>query len=226
MRHSVVLISLSGLDGWWRQTVLGRTDLEVLTAQSYAEGYRLTVAARRDLIVAEDWPGADGFLPFVRELTTALDHQRFRVILLTNRLLPGEVGHPIFDILHTPCTHEAFNAQAVQALELIPRSSQRHLVRLHVGVEHPTQVDFATGVTLQVNAGGMLLECTEHLPAERPFTFTFHGVKELEGLALPGKILRREGAAQLSRVFRYVVSFDPGAREARSRLIRYLDGRG
>jgi len=225
MIRSVILISRSGMDGWWRGTALGRSDLQVQAAQYFAEGYRLVVSGRRDLVVAEDWPGADGFLPFVRELTTALDQQTFKVILLTNRLLPGEVGRPVFELLRVPCTPEELNEKVVQALELHPRASQRHLVRLHVGVEHGHQVEFARAVTLQINAGGMLLECMDHLPTERPFTFTFQGVHELEGLVLPGRILRRESAPQLSRVFRYVVAFDPEAKEARVRLARYLDGR-
>jgi len=225
MVRSVVLISRSGMDGWWKGTTLGRSDLQVLTAQSYTEGYRLLVAGRRDLVVAEDWPGAEGFAPFVRELTTALNQQSFKAVLLTNQLLPGEVGRPVFDVLRVPCTPEQVNDLVVKALELIPRSSQRHLVRLHVGIEHGSQVEFATAVTLQVNAGGMLLECMEHLPAERKFSFSFRGIRELEDFSIPGSILRREGTPQLSRVFRYVVAFDPEAREQKRRLARYLDGR-
>jgi hypothetical protein len=225
MVRSVILISRSGMDAWWRGTALGRADLLIIPAQSYSEGYRLVVSGRRDLVVAEDWPGAEGFLGFVGELTTALDQQSFKVLLLTNQLQPGQMGRPVCDVLRTPCTPEEVNAKVVAALDLIPRASQRHLVRLHVGVDHPAQVEYATAVTLQVNAGGMLVECTEHLPTEREFSFSFHGVKELEGFLIPGRILRREGAAQLSRIFRYVVAFDAEAKAQRLRLAQYLDGR-
>lgn len=223
MIRSVVLIAKSGMDGWWQGTALGRSDVQVLSAQSYAEGYRLVVSGQRDLVIAEDWPGADGFLPFLHELSASLDEQAFKVILLTSRLLPADVARPVFDILHPPCTREALNTSVVQALELVPRASQRHLVRIHVGVENQIEEAFASGVTLQINAGGMLMESTEHLPAERPFYFTFHGIKELEGFAIPGRVLRREATPQLTRVFRYVVAFDPEATEGKDRLVRYLD---
>lgn len=196
--------------------------MQVFPADSFAEGYRLLVSGGKDLLVAEDWPGADGFLPFVLEVSSALGQQSFRVILLTNRLLPLEIRPPVFDLLHTPCTPEAFNTILVQTLGLVPRASQRHLVRIHVGVITPHQSPFASGVTLQVNAGGMLMECPDHLQAERPFFFTFHGVRELEGFAIGGRVLRREAAPQLNRVFRYVVAFDPEETEGRRRLMEYL----
>ncbi len=223
MKPIVVLISPSGMDSWWRNTVLGRTSLDVHCAHDFQEGYRLLVNLRRDLLVVEDWPGADGFLPFVKELTGSLSQQHFKAILVTNRVDQADMRPPVCEVLPIPCHVDEINRSVVAALDLTPRAGQRHLVRFHVGAEKTPEITCGTVVTLQINAGGMLVESPQHIPEGRRLLWTFHGIPELKDVVIPGTVLRREGTPHPHRGFHYVVGFAEEAKEQRARLAKYLE---
>lgn len=219
----VVLISHSGMDGWWRNTVLARPDVQVHDATDYHQGAKLLASLKRDLVVAEEWPKAAGFLDFVRK-TAALPlcGREFKLLLLTPSLSLEEVGPSVFAVLPSPCNVDQANEALIAALGLTIRSGVRRQVRIYVSAGQAPNTAYGTAITLSVNAGGMVVESAQHLPAGRLFFWTFQGAPALEGLVIPGTVLRREGTPQLTRAFRYAVGFDPKAITEIERLKNYL----
>ena len=129
MEHVVVLISHSGMDGWWRNTVLARPDVQVHDATDYRQGAKLVSALKRDLVVAEEWPKAAGFLDFVRKTAASpLCGQEFKLLLLTASLSLEEVGPSVFGVLPVPCSVEQVNEVLISALGLTLRDGTRRQV--------------------------------------------------------------------------------------------------
>lgn len=212
------------MDGWWRNTALARPDIQVHDATDYRQGAKLVATLKRDLVIAEEWPKAAGFLDFVRKTAASPScGSEFKLLLLTPSLSLDEVGPSVFGILPVPCRVEQANEAVIAALGLAFRAGTRHPVRIYVSAEQAPNVPYGTAVTLSVNSGGMVVESAQHLPAGRLFFWTFQGVPALEGLVIPGTVLRREGTPQLTRVFRYAVGFDPKAGVERKRLANYLE---
>ncbi len=211
------------MDGWWRNTVLSRPDVEVHDATDYRQGEKLALSLRRGLVVAEEWPKATGFLEFVRKTAASPSCGRdFSLLLLTPSISIEELGPSVFGVLPSPCSVEKANEALISALGLTVRAGARRQVRIYVNALHAPGSVYGTAVTLSVNAGGMVVESAQHLPAGRLFFWAFQGISTLDGLVIPGTVLRREGTPQLTRVFRYAVGFDPKAAIEVARLETYL----
>ena len=204
--------------------MLSRPDVEVHDATDYRQGAKLALSLRRELVVAEEWPKAAGFLEFVRKTAASpACGSEFNLLLLTGSLSLEEVGPSVFGVLPSPCSIEKANEALIAALRLTVRAGARRQVRIYVNALHAPDSVYGTAVTLSVNAGGMVVESAQHLPAGRPFFWAFQGIPALDGLIIPGTVLRREGTPQLTRVFRYAVGFDPKATLEIRRLESYLD---
>lgn len=224
MSHRVVLISREGMEGWFGQSALKRSDVEVHATSDTEGALQLIIRSDCQVVVAEEWPGCKHFTKLVGELLFSIRREGFQVILLTNSMPPGPGGAPIAHVLPVPCDRDDFDRALAGALGLKSRAGKRHLVRLHLSASSREEGNLGMAVCLVLNPAGMIVESPRPLPLGKTFFWSFQGVPQLHGARVPGRVLRQEATQPGSRASTYAVGFDEGAADVRARIAQYLDG--
>lgn len=225
MPTKVLLVSFTATGGWWKQTILAREDFQVRAAEDYASGARRLGAEDFDLVVVEEWPDAGSADDFLRRAAQA--HGKGgsapppKVVLVSNVRKPSSAKPSVVRILPFPCPLQQFNATVAELAGVPVRAGQRILVRMLVGIQGEVPASQGLAATVQINAGGMLVECGKRLAPNQKALWAFLGVRELKDLVLPGRVLR-EVEAQ-GNIYRYVARFEPDNPKALSLLSRYLE---
>ena len=225
MPIKVLLVSFTATGGWWKQTILAREDFDVQAVEEYAAGIRRLASSAYDLLVVEEWPEAGSVDDFFERAALAAAKVSGapppKVILVSNARKPASAKPPVARILPFPCPLQQFNATVAELSGVPVRAGQRLLVRMLVGIQGDVPASQGLAATVQINAGGMLVECGRRLAPNQKMLWAFLGVRELKDLVLPGRVLREVEAP--GSIHRYVVRFEPDNPKALSLLTRYLE---
>lgn len=224
MLHRVVLVAGEGMEGWFGQTALKRSDVEVQATSDTEGALQLVIRSDCQVVVAEEWPECKRYQRLVSDLLFSIRREGFQLILLTNSMPPGPGRPPIAQVLPVPCDRDEFDRALLGVLGLKSRAGKRHLVRLHVSAVSPEEMNLGMAVCLVINPAGMMVESPRPLPLGKIYFWSFQGVPQLHGARVPGRILRQEATQPGSRASVYAVGFDEGAAEARAHIAHYLEG--
>jgi hypothetical protein len=221
----ILLVSFTATGGWWKQTILARDDFDVQAEEEYAAGIRRLASSSFDLLVVEEWPEAGSVDDFLRRAAEsagkAAGAPPLKIILVSNARKPSSAEPPVARILPFPCPLQRFNSTIAELSGVPVRAGKRLLVRMLVGVQGEVPASQGLAATIELNAGGMLVECGKRLDPNQKMLWAFLGVRELKDLVLPGRVLREVEAA--GSIHRYVVRFEPDNPKALSLLTRFLE---
>ncbi|GEM_PF-2898077 len=221
MNYNVVLILRSPPEPWLKGSILQKSDIDLKLVESYDAGFRLMESAPCTCFVVFDSTDTPELVGFIERLLFDLQGAIPAGVVVTPQCHPALEQKPVQALLEPPSTLEAFNAAVGRALGLPVRSHKRHLVRLNLGLEGSNS-RFSTLTTVNVSAGGLLVECAGELPVGEGVKWSFSGIEGLKGLEIPGKILREVEEMRSGGVRCYAIQFDPEAKEQTERLAAWL----
>ncbi len=223
MAYPILLLSDSGLEGWWGKTILARPDFKVQHCTHYDEAFHALLHQQYDLCVVEQAPDDHDLPRFLANASAAIKVPSLRWILvspLDPSKLPADMVHVL---LHPPLSLEIFNEAAVFALHLQSRASRRYMVRIHLAADGPAGQPIGMATSVTINAGGMLIESVGPVPIGKRLMWTFSGIPRLKGMPFPGVVLKEEQNPMGGKLRLYIVKFDDNARKQRKVLADYLD---
>ena len=222
MNHSVVLILRSPPEPWLKGSILQKSDIDLKLVEDYDAAFRQMESAPCTSFVVFDSTGTPELVGFVERLLFDLPGSIPTGVVVTPQVHPALEQRPVQVRLEPPSTLEAFNAAVGRALGLPVRAHKRYLVRLNIGMLGSGN-KFSTLTTVNVSAGGLLVECAGELPVGEAVKWSFAGIEGLKGLEIHGTILRELEEMRSGEVRCYAIQFDAGAREQSERLARWLD---
>jgi hypothetical protein len=224
MRHSVVLVSREGMEGWFGSTVLKRSDIEVHHTSDCRTAFQLVLKTDCRLVVAEDWPGCANFQGFLSEILFSFRKEDFRAILITGSMPPGPGAPPIVFVHPSGVDPDTFDRSVVEHLGLKPRAGKRYLVRLFLSASSRDEMSMGLAVCLILNGGGMLVESPKPLPVGKNYYWSFQGIPQLKGIRVPGRVLRPAAPEGGAKGPCFAVAFDEDALQERTLIAMYLSG--
>lgn len=226
MKRRVVVISNSGPEGWWSDTILARPDFDVFYTNEYLKAYEEMLRDPVELFVFEEWPDdSSHLLTFLFKVRSTVKTPGLKGIVITTSDNPSVSDTPVARVLVPPVTPEMLNNAVASSLGLATRTSRRYLTRVHLTMAPKVEDSraIATVVTLNISASGMLIEAVKPLPVGKDYVWSFVGVAGLKDLMIPGKIIREEPSATTISAKRYVVQFDPSAEDKQKALGVFLE---
>lgn len=220
-KGEVIIVSDPSPDAWWHLSLLKRADLKVYPAKDYAAALAILAKVPCSLLVVEERPGGGlaGFLYTVRQTYVT---PSFKIVLLCDRLPPGPPVPPVVRTLPRPCSLAAFDLCLAEILDIHPRRSQRHLVRMQLTLGMERGPLAGPAATLDISVEGMKVETADSLTLGQRYTWTFSGISELAGLKIQGTILREDAQATQGSLHRYAVRFDHVSPHDRQIIERHL----
>lgn len=221
MSYHIVLILRSPPQPWLKGSILQKSDIDLKLVESYDAGFRQLESAPCDCFVIFDSTDTPELVGFVERLLFDLPGAVPKGVVVTPQQHPALEQKPVQERLEPPSSLEAFNAAVGRALGLPVRAHKRHLVRLNIGMVGSGN-KFSTLTTVNVSAGGLLVECAGELPVGEGVKWSFAGVEGLKGLEIPGIILRELEEMRSGEVRCYAIQFDSAAKEQSERLARWL----
>ena len=224
MRHSVVLVSREGMEGWFGNTVLKRSDIDVHQTSDGKAAFQLVLRTNCRLVVAEDWPGCANFQGFLSEILFSIRKEDFRAILITDSMPAGPGASPIAYVHPPGCDPVAFDRSVVEHLGLKHRAGKRYLVRLFLSASSKDEMSLGLAVCLVLNGGGMVVESPKPLPVGKTYFWSFQGISQLKGIRIPGRVLRPAAPEGGAKGPCFAVAFDEDALQERTLIALYLNG--
>ncbi len=221
-KRQIVVLSDVGPEAWWRKSILRRHDFNVMPVKDFRAALEVLRRVPCDLLIVEHMDGDPAISGFLREVKDAFPLAPFKFILLSAYLPHGRPPEPVTQLVRLPCTPDQFDSCIAVALGIPPRSSRRYLLRIRLGYQGDPNALQGLAASVELNAGGMLVECSNHLTPGQKLTWSFVGVKELQGLSIPGAVLREE-MPRKGNLRHYVVAFDSTAVQPRKVLADYLN---
>ena len=217
----VVIVFDPAADAWWRLSLLKRAELHVYPAKDYATALEILAKVPCSLLIVEERPGGGltGFLDTVRR---AFVTPSLKVVLLCDRMPPGPPMPPVVRIMPRPCSLASFDLCLAEILDIHPRRSQRHLVRIQLTLNMERGSPVGPAATLDLSVDGIRIETADSLTLGQRYTWTFSGITELAGLKIQGTILREDTPATQGSLHRYAVHFDHVSPHDRQTIERYL----
>jgi hypothetical protein len=220
MKYTVLVLSKTDPNGWWTNTILERGDFAVRFIRNPDQGFRAIARGPCDLFIIEDWP-RDPRLPRRLEgLRCDLRTFVMAGLVITAVPDPALLGEPVQAVLTAPFNPEGLNDAIARTLGLPSRVQDRHPMRMTAGWRGRSSKPDESVITININSGGMLVESLRPLEVGKRYSWHFGGPESLEGLSIPGRILRTVPASGGTR--KYMIQFDRSAQEARQRLGHYL----
>ena len=204
------------------QTILQKDDLQLQKTDQYDAAFMFLTEAPCDLLIAWDFSQDPGLAAFLERLLFDLPGTPPVGILATAQNHPGLQQKFIQTFLNSDATLEEFNMAVARALNLPVRAHRRYLIRMHLGMAKGSTNLLATLSSVNISAGGLLVESTRELPVGQAFLWSFSGAKGLEGLSIPGIILREVEDQRHGNLRRYAIQFDSTAKAQREVLGLYL----
>jgi len=223
MKYTVLVVSKSDPNGWWTSTILERGDFAVRFIRNPDQGFKAIARGPCDLFIVEDWP-RDPRLPRRLEgLRCDLRTFVMAGLVITPVPDPALLGEPVQGVVTAPFKPEVLNDAIARTLGLPSRVQDRHLMRMTAGWHGRASKPQETVITININSGGMLVESLHPLAVGRRYSWCFRGPASLDGLIVPGRILRTAPARGGTR--KYMIQFDRSAQDARQKLGHYLAGK-
>jgi hypothetical protein len=222
MGHHIILIVRTEPALWLKQAILQKEDLQLHRTDQYDVAFKLIAGAPCDLFVAWDMSQEPGLVAFIERLLFDLPGSPPMGILVTAQAHPGLRQKFIQTRLDAAATLEEFNMAVARALNLPVRAHRRYLIRMHLGVAGGNTNLIATLSSVNISAGGLLVESTRELPVGQTYMWSFSGAKGLEGFSIPGKILREVEEQRHGNLRRYAIQFDPAAKAQCQTIGQYL----
>lgn len=223
MRLAVLLLSRSGLQGWWGKSCLARPEFEVHPVATHQEAFQALGTRTFDLCVLESPPSDTGLPSFLQYLRSTDGMQTLKCVLVTKSENPDLEGPPVVAVLRPPFTPQQFDETAAGLLGIPARGAMRHLVRPFYASEGISGKALGLGTTFLLTSKGMLVESSNSLPLNRELVWTFSGVPKLRWLAVRGTISKMDVGAKGTGLRRYQVIFDTNPTPERRTLLDYLD---
>lgn len=223
MNYHIVLILRSPPEPWLKGSILQKSDIDLKLVETYDAGFRQMESAPCTCFVVFDSTGTPDLVGFIERLLFDLPGAIPKGVVVTPQQHPALEQRPVQERLEPPSSLEAFNAAVGRAIGLPVRAHKRYLVRLNLGMVGSGN-KFSTLTTVNVSAGGLLVECAGELPVGEGLKWSFAGIEGLKGLEIPGTILRELEEMRSGEVRCYAIQFDPGAREQSERLAAWLAG--
>lgn len=221
-KRQIVLLSDVGPQAWWRASILRRHDFNVMPVKDFGAALEVLRRVPCELLIVEHQAGDESVWAFLTQVKDAFPLPAFKFILLSQSMPHGRPPEPVTQVLRLPCTPDQFDGCIAVALGIPPRSSRRYLLRIHLGYQGDPHAAQGLAASVELNSGGMLVECANHLTPGQKLTWSFVGVKELQGLSIPGSVLR-EDLPRKGNLRHYVVAFDSTAVQPRKALADYLN---
>jgi len=223
-RGAVVIVADPGADAWWRGSILSRRDLKVYPARDYATALELLGKVSCRLLVVEERPGGD-LQALLDKVRTAFAKPPFRMILIGPSMAPAQPKPPVTRVLAAKPPIEAFNECLADEMNLLPRKSKRHLVRIQMAFDTQAGARLGVAVTLDLSPHGMKIETGIPLEVGQQCYCTFSGIKELADVVVPGTVLREDVQSAHGNLRCFGIRFDDAAARERKILERYLSQR-
>lgn len=223
MRLAVLLLSRSGLQGWWGKSCLAGPEYEVHEVTTWEEVFRSLGARTFGLCVVESPPSDTGLPSFLQHLRSMEGVQVPKCVIVTKAESPDLEGLPVAVVLRPPFTHEQFDATARGLLDTPARGAMRYLVRPFYASEGISGKALGLGTTVLLTPKGMLVESSNSLPVHKDLVWTFSGVPKLRWLAVRGAISRMDAGSKGAGLRRYEVVFDANPTPERRKLLDYLE---
>ena len=221
--RNILLVSETGMDGWWGGTILRRAELSVRQVSRLEGAFQELARNRYDLFILDQAHAEGATLQFLDTVRSRILVDSLAGIVITRTQDPRLEAAPVRTVLHPPLSPESFNRTVAETLRLPPRSSKRYLVHLRLAAAGPTGAPVGMATTLSVNDGGMMIQSLKPLPMNKRFMWTFTGARDLRGLAMPGTIIRDDSTPENPAFKRYIVRFDEEAGAKRQALARFLE---
>jgi hypothetical protein len=221
MSHSVVLILRSPPEPWLKGSILQKSDIDLKLVETYEAGFQQMATAPCTCFVVFDASDTPDLVGFVERLLFDLPGAIPKGVVVTPQRHPALERKPVDARIEPPGTLEAFNAAVARALGLPVRAHKRYLVRLNLGMVGSGN-KYSTLTTVNVSAGGLLVECEGELPVGEAVKWSFAGIEGLRGLEIPGRILREVEEMRAGDVRCYAIQFDVEAKAQRERLAQWL----
>ena len=221
MSYSIVLILRSPPEPWIKGSILQKSDIDLKLVESYDAAFRQLESAPCTCFVIFDSSDTPELVGFVERLLFDLPGAVPKGVVVTHQQHPALEQKPIQERLESPSSLEAFNAAVGRAIGLPVRAHKRYLVRLNLGMVGSGSAS-STLTTVNVSAGGLLVECAGELPVGEAVKWSFAGIEGLKGLVIPGTILRELEEMRSGDVRCYAIQFDAGAKAQCDRLAQWL----
>jgi hypothetical protein len=223
MKYTVLVVSKTDPNGWWTNTILERGDFAVRFIRHPEQGFKAIARGPCDLFIIEDWPRDPRLPRRLEDLRCDLRNFVMAGLVITPAPDPALLGEPVQAVLTAPFDPEALNDAIARTLGLPSRVQDRHPVRMTAGWRGRSSKPEETVITININSGGMLVESLQALTVGKRHTWRFGGPDALDGLCIPGRILRAV-PAPAGGTRKYIIQFDRSAQEARQKLGHYLAG--
>jgi len=223
MAYAVVLIVRSEPGPWVKQSVLQHREIDLRITESYEAGFKLIAKGPCDLFIVFEKANDASLAEFVERLVFDLQNPNLKGIVVTPQKHPVLQQKPVDECLDPAVTLEEFNAAVAAALSFPVRAHRRHRVRMPLEAAGEQGNLTAPMSSVNISEGGMLVESTGELPVGETFTWSFEGAKDLEGLEIPGKILRELEEGRAGDLRLYAVQFVPDTKERCAFLANYLE---
>ena len=222
MGSHVALIVRTEPPAWLKQSILQKDDIQLQRTDQYDIAFTLMAGAPFALFVAWDMSQDSGLVTFIERLLFDLPGTTPPGLLITQQKHPGLQQKFIQAHLDGAATLEEFNMAVARALNLPVRAHRRYLIRMHLGIAGGSTGLIATLSSVNISAGGLLVESTRELPVGHSYMWSFSGAKGLEGFSIPGIILREVEDQRHGNLRRYAIQFDPAAKAQRETLGQFL----
>ena len=223
MGLTVLLLSRSGLKGWWGKTCLAKREFGIRSVATYEEAFQTLGTQPVDLCVLESPPSDTGLPSFLERLRATEGIQPPPCVVVTKLEDPCLSGPPVRAVLRPPFTPPQFDENAVRLLKAATRGTTRYLVRPFYASEGISGKALGLGTTLLLTPQGMLVESSNSFPLHKDLVWTFSGVPQLRWLAVRGTISTVDAGARGTGLRRYHVDFDTGPAPERRTLLNFLD---
>lgn len=206
------------------RSLLKRTGCELVTAGTGAEALRRVIEDRPDLVLLDfilpDMTG-DKICAQIKANPATAD---IPVVMVTTKSSPEYVERcrqaGCDDYMTKPLQYQELLTKAAQLLRIPHRISKRILVRLEAALSSGDGQDVFFGTTLDVSAGGMLVESARKLEIgdRLRVRFRLDATHEIDAMAQIVRIERR-----LFYKFGYGLRLDELSPEDRDRLARFVE---
>ena len=221
MKTNVLVISKTDPNAWWTNTILERGDFAVRFIKSPVQGLKAVTRSPCDLFIIEDWPHDPALPRLLEALRRDIRTLAVAGLVITSVPDMSLQGEPVQAVLTAPITAEALNDAIARTLGLPTRVQHRYLMRMMVGRRGRSSKPKESVITVNINSGGMLVESLKPLTVGRLYTWCFSGPESIDGLCIPGRVLRHV-SPRLRGIGHYIVQFDRSAKDQRQRLGHYL----
>jgi hypothetical protein len=222
MSKIVVLKTEEGFEGWWKDTILRRADLDVLPTKDYETAFQRIMENDPELFIVEEWSDHVRLQLFIRRVRASYTVGRLKGLVITPIENPDLNKPPVSKVLLLPLTVSELNGTVAKLLNLPRRGARRYLVRMMVNAKPEVNQAGESAVTINLSSSGMLVQTNKPLTIGKRLYWSFTGVDELKGVLIPGTVLRGTADKVLPNIQCYAIKFDEDAKLEMEYLEKYL----